>query len=166
MELYLLVLVGLFLIPALLAAFASDILRAAIALAACSVGLAILLFSMGASLAAVFELSVCAGLITVLFVNTISLARPVQEEERSQKTREHYLRFGWVWLVAIAAAALMWLTRETWTTWFIFVKEAETLTVGEVLWRQRGLDLIGQVAMILVGVFGVVVLFKRGKMNA
>jgi NADH-quinone oxidoreductase subunit J len=166
MELYLLVLLGLFIIPAILAAFASDILRAAIALAACSVGLAILLFSMGASLAAVFELSVCAGLITVLFVNTISLARPVQEEERSQKSKEHYFRFSGVWLVAIVVAVLLWSTQGTWLGWFSFAKENETLTVGEILWQQRGLDLIGQVAMILVGVFGVVVLFKRGKMNA
>jgi ethanolamine transporter EutH len=32
--------------------------------------------------------------------------------------------------------------------------------VREVLWNQRHLDLLGQIAVLLAGAFGVVVLFK------
>ena len=50
-----------------------DLLYAAASLAAASVLLSIVLFQFGANIAAAFELSVCAGLITVLFVSTVSL---------------------------------------------------------------------------------------------
>ena len=59
-------------ICAVLAVHLRDILRAAIALAALSVVLAAIFFKLGAPYAGAFELSVCAGLITVLFIAAIS----------------------------------------------------------------------------------------------
>jgi len=41
---------------------------------------------------------------------------------------------------------------------------ADQGTFGDVLWKQRSFDLIGQLAVILAGVFSVLALFrKRGK---
>jgi len=59
-------------ICAVLAVHLRDILRAAIALAVLSVVLAAIFFRLGAPYAGAFELSVCAGLITVLFIAAIS----------------------------------------------------------------------------------------------
>ena len=59
-------------ICAVLAVHLRDILRAAIALAVLSVVLAAIFFKLGAPYAGAFELSVCAGLITVLFIAAIS----------------------------------------------------------------------------------------------
>jgi len=39
---------------------------------------------------------------------------------------------------------------------------AETGTFGEVLWKGRTLDLVGQIAVILAGVFAVLALFRKG----
>ena len=62
-----LILLGGMLLCCLWAVMARGLLRAAIALATTSVVLAIIMFRLDSPLAAVFELSVCAGLITVVF---------------------------------------------------------------------------------------------------
>ena len=60
---------------AIMAALLKDVLFAAISLAALSAVLAMIFYRLDSPYAAVIELSVCAGLITALFVTTISLTR-------------------------------------------------------------------------------------------
>ncbi len=166
MELHLLILFGLLLVPAVIAAFAMDLLRAAIALLASSFGLALIMFNLGAPLAGSFELSVGAGLITVLFVNAISLTRLITEEERLERTKAHYKRFALLPVLAIFIGLMMFWRQDFWASGLSFVKHAETQTTGEILWKLRGLDLIGQIIILFVGVYGVAILFRRGKPNA
>lgn len=165
MELHLVILIGLLLIPAVLAAFAMDLLRAAIALLVASLGLALTMFNLGAPLAGSFELSVGAGLITVLFVNAISLTRLVSEEERLERTKDHYRRFALLPVLAALIGTLMYRTQDFWAAGLEFVKYDEAGTVGDILWKSRGLDLIGQIVIIMVGVYGVAILFRRGNPN-
>jgi hypothetical protein len=40
---------------------------------------------------------------------------------------------------------------------------AETGTFGEVLWKQRTFDLVGQIGVIFAGVLAVLALFRQGK---
>lgn len=165
MELHVLILVFLFIIPAILAAVSKDLLRSVIALLFCSLGLTLLLFNLNAPLAGVFELSVCAGLISVLFINVISLTEPVTGAEEISKVKDHYQRFLWLPLVILIIGIVLWLNREPLFGTLVFQKMTDNATVGEILWGTRGLDLIGQVIILLVGVYGVVVLFKRGISN-
>lgn len=166
MELHLLILIGLLVVPAIIAAFAMDLLRAAIALLVCSLGLALTMFNLGAPLAGAFELSVGAGLITVLFVNAISLTRLITEEERLERARDHYNRFALLPVMVVLIGALMFRYQDLWASGLSFVKFTETQTVGEILWKSRGLDLIGQIIVLFVGVYGIAILFRRGKPNA
>ncbi len=137
----------------------AHILRAVIGLAAVSVLLTVLMFQMGAPLAGVFELSVCAGLITVVFVSTISLTRPLTREQEEQQAVCRARRFHPAILLAISVAALFWIgSYELDLAPAVSESPGE---VGEVLWGPRRLDLLGQAVVILAGVFGVVVLFKR-----
>lgn len=165
MELHLLILFGFLVVPTIIAAFAMDLLRAAIALLVSGLGLSLIMFNLGAPLAGSFELSVGAGLITVLFVNAISLTRLISEEERLERAKDHYRRFAILPLLAFALGVLMYLRQDFWATGLSFVKHTETLTVGEILWQWRGLDLIGQIIIIMVGVYGVAILFRRGKQD-
>jgi len=64
---------GLVLVLALLAVHLRDLLKGALALAVMSAVLAAIFFHLGAPWAAMFELSVCAGFITVLFLAVIAL---------------------------------------------------------------------------------------------
>jgi NADH-quinone oxidoreductase subunit J len=135
------------------------ILRAVIGLAVVSVLLTVLMFQMGAPLAAVFELSVCAGLITAVFVSTISLTRPLTQPEEREQAGVRARRFHPAILAAAAVGALLWIGSYTLDVTPAVAESPEG--AGQVLWGLRRLDLLGQIIVIFVGVFGVVVLFKR-----
>lgn len=138
----------------------AHILRAVIGLAVVSVLLTVLMFQMGAPLAGVVELSVCAGLITVVFVSTISLTRPLTRKEEREQAGLRARRFHPGILVAASVGALFWIG-----SYGLDVAPAVSESpgsVGEVLWSVRRLDLLGQMIVVFVGVFGVVVLFRRG----
>lgn len=165
MELHLFFLIVTLLIPMILAVFAADLIRSVIALLIGSVGLTLILFNLGSPMAGIFELSVGAGLITVLFILTISLTRPLTREAQTERQKKHYRRFFVLPIIILILAVLFYLNREQWMSAFTFNPVKDNATVGNILWETRGLDLIGQIGILLVGVFGVVVLFKRGKMN-
>lgn len=165
MELHLIFLIVTLIIPMILAVFAADLIRSVIALLIGSVGLTLVLFNLNAPMAGIFELSVGAGLITVLFILAISLTRPLTGETQTERQRKHYQRFLVLPFIIIILTILGYVYREQWMSAFTSNPIQDTATVGNVLWESRGLDLIGQISVLLVGVFGVVVLFKRGKMN-
>ena len=162
MTLILILLISL-IAAALWAVLTRSLLMSAIGLAVASIILTALLFLLNAPLAAVFELSVCAGLITVIFVSAISLTKPVTRDELKQETKSRIKRY---WYLPVLVVAL-----------FIFLgynmvaPEPKLLSVyGEldvrnVIWKLRQTDMLGQIILILTGVFGVVVLFKEGFNN-
>ncbi|MFA7160681.1 MAG: NADH-quinone oxidoreductase subunit J [Kiritimatiellia bacterium] len=143
---------------AMWAVMSPNLLKAAIGLAVASAVLAIIMFRLDAPLAAVFELSVCAGLITVVFVSVISLTRP--PEGKDPKPRVVLRRFAFLpLLVLIAAVAFGMLElRPDFSSLPAMAPEAG---MRVVLWGERQLDLFAQVVVLLTGVFGVVVLFKE-----
>jgi NADH-quinone oxidoreductase subunit J len=136
-----------------------SVLRSAIGLALASVLVAILMFRFNASLAAVFELSVCAGLIPVLFISTISLTQPLTQGEIDRRMGGRYARFLFLpMLILVLGAGLALLNVHI----DIPAPSPETTTTArEVLWNVRGLDVLGQIIILIAGVFGVVVLFKE-----
>ena len=88
----LILMIGL-VVSAVVCAVLSDLLKAAIALAVTSAILSVILFFMGAPLAAVFELSVCAGMITVVFISACSMNRNRTNEEHARRQKERNRRF-------------------------------------------------------------------------
>ena len=133
-----------------------DLLYSAISLAMASVMLSIVLFSFGANVAAVFELSVCAGLITVLFVSTVSLTK---DSDQGQESRLP----GWfmapmlVVFLGVGYYLALWLAGSV-------APPSGAVPVAasfqETFWGQRTTDVIGQVSLILVGVFGILAIFR------
>jgi NADH-quinone oxidoreductase subunit J len=148
-------LVALLLFVVLVGVF-RDLLYGAICLAMASVMLSLVLFSFGANVAAVFELSVCSGLITVLFVSTVSLTK-----DSDQKTESRLP--GWfvgpmvVAFLGIAYYLTMWVTSA-----MLPLSAAAPLAppFAETFWGQRTTDVLGQVSLILVGVFGILAIFR------
>ena len=146
-------------LAALWASFTSILLRAAIALALTSALLAVVMFSLGATLAAVFELSVCAGLISVVFVSVISLTQRKPFKDIMTNRMSRLRRFWPLPLVLIAIGVALSFVHAP-------VQIAIPLPGGDgdvrtVLWNLRQLDLFGQILILLAGVFGVLVLFKK-----
>jgi NADH-quinone oxidoreductase subunit J len=132
-----------------------DLLYSAVALALASVMLAVVLFLFKANIAAVFELSVCAGLITVLFVSTISLTKNSDQKGES-RVPAAFLPFVLVLLLALDLGLTVWLARE-----MLPASQDGTLTsFKEVFWTTRATDIWGQVSLVLVGVFGILAIFR------
>ena len=149
---------------------AQRLLHSAIWLAGVSALLAILFYQLGAHQVAVIELSVGAGLVTVLFVFAIGMAGEDQIKLRPLIPRPL------VWGLVIAAMFLLgWLA-------FPFGHEAAVLqpdqatVVGNaadtqiteepiqvVIWEQRGLDVLVQVVLIFSGVLGMLGLLAEAK---
>lgn len=147
---------------ALWAVFSPRRLRAVIGLAAASICVTLVLFRLGAPLAGVFELSVCAGLISAVFIATISLADLETDDSVRAARRERLKRYWYLppLLLAVGVAILQMDLPP-------MPQAADPgADVREVLWSERHLDLFGQIAVLLAGAFGVVVLFKRRSKTA
>jgi NADH-quinone oxidoreductase subunit J len=143
-------------ICSVLAVLAKDLLKAAIFLAGGSIFLAMTFFELGASYAGVFEISVVAGLITVLFIATISLTKGEGEvtERRPVRLLLPVVLIGFV----LADFLIM---RQFLGAFPSLPAVPETGDFGQVLWSQRTFDLVGQIAIILAGVFCVLALFRK-----
>lgn len=158
----LIILLALMTAAAVLSMMLRNLLKAAIALALTSAILTVVMFMLKAPLAAVFELSVCAGLITVIFVSAISMTKPHTKEETAAKSKERLKRFIYLpFLLILITAALVWFIQP-------YVDLSRTVKAGssilkfqDVLWNNRQLEVLGQIIMIIAGVFGIVVLFKE-----
>lgn len=150
---------ALALVSALWTVMTRSLMRSVIGLAATSLCATALMFMLGANLAAVFELSVCAGLITVVFVSTIAMTQPASGGELRERTRSHLRRYWPLPLILLAVgAAIAFLGPGMGVA---LPPPEESADVKEVLWTRRQTDILGQVAVILAGVFGVIVLFKE-----
>jgi NADH-quinone oxidoreductase subunit J len=135
------------------------LLRAILGLALASVCVTIALFRLDSPLAGVFELSVCAGLISAVFLSTISFSKLETKASvallSTERMRRYFYLIPLLVLVGVAVSQLK------------FPHFPAVSTVGKdvrlVLWTERHLDLLGQVTVLLAGAFGVVVLFKETK---
>jgi len=165
-ELFIFISLGLMTLSALWAVMATDLLKSALALAMTSVFLSIVIFMLGSPLAAVIELSVCAGLITVIFISAISMVNSEghnREEDiaiRKSRRLKKYLPLPALLIVVMVCISL-WMRGLTELPIIPAADVPSMLTLSEVMWDARRIDIVGQAIIILVGAFGIVVLFKE-----
>ena len=152
---YVLIAVGI-LACGILAISSKRLLISAIWLALTSALVALMIYLLGAPQIAVIELSVGAGLVTVLFVFAINIAG---EEVMTVKSA---LPKPLVWASVLVAAGLIIYFILRWVGFVDF--PAKTLTSGaSILWDEHYLDLILQVVLIFAGVLSVIGLLSHGK---
>ncbi|MBU2530547.1 MAG: NADH-quinone oxidoreductase subunit J [Elusimicrobia bacterium] len=155
---YHLVLFVLIILLALAAVMTENILFSAIILSLVSVGVSLILFTFGSPYAAVFELSVCAGLITALFISVISL---MPKEKNLPK--KHHLKSILISLVFFIIAVINWVYI---IPFFESLSKYPQLNIhnyplGQIIWEDRVFDLIGQICIFAAGVFAVKSFFYR-----
>ncbi len=143
---FILIMAGM-LICAAMAVVARRLLVSAIWLAIASALLALLIYLLGAPELAVIELSVGAGLVTVLFVFAISIA--VEESNMQQSLLPKWLA-GIVVLVSIGLTGWLCLPDLGFN-----MPQLVPTRLSTVLWELRGADVILQVILIFAGVLGV-----------
>jgi NADH-quinone oxidoreductase subunit J len=120
----------------------------------------------------VIELSVCAGMITVVFISAISLTKPLTEEEIVVEAKQRMKRFIYLPFILIAVFLLSMILWNNRIISFDFLQAIKGVkmnpdfaSLSSVIWEKRSVDIMGQVIVLLSGVFGVVVLFKEHKKN-
>ncbi len=152
---YILIVVGI-LVCALMAIIAKRLLTSALWLAGCSALVAILLYVMGAPEIAVIELSVGAGLVTVLFVFAINIAgdEPVKLPSLMPKW------LAWLFIL-LAVGGLGWmLVPELNLDW---LANQDMSSFAEVAWQNRYVDIVLQAALIFAGVLALLGLLSESK---
>ena len=156
-----LILLIILIVTALMVVFSSKLLIGAISLALTSIMITILMFKLNSPIAAVFELSICAGLITVIFITTISFVKTETQEELIESRKRRLKKYIYLPILVALAGYLVSVVIKP-----LSLKLPEIIqetNVGNVLWDLRQVDLLGQAIVLLIGVFGIVVLFKEGQ---
>ncbi len=133
------------------------LLPSALWLAGTSALVSLIMYLMGAYQVAVIELSVGAGLVTVLFVFAINIA----SEDQSPQTPLLPTWLG-VALALVVFGLLAWLTLPL--IGLNLPVSTETFTV--VFWQARGMDVLVQIALIFAAVLGVLGLLSEPRLFA
>lgn len=152
---------GLMFIFGVMAVMYRSLLKSAIALALASAMLAVIMYVLGSVWAAMFELSVCSGLITVIFISAISLSKT--EKKDLAKLYEDKKRMAFLPAVLIISGVVLVLAVILQSFLLPDVTPVtETAEVfRQVLWNYRQADIWGQVIVIIAGALTVVALFKE-----
>ncbi len=142
------------------------LMAAVVSLAGASAVLALVFYRLGAPYAGVFELTVAAGLVTVLFLAAISLGGPLARTDRAPEPAS-----GWrfargpvglgllgVCLLLAGRAAGQWLHAAPQLAVALTPPDGDPRSL---LWVARPLDLGGQAAILLAAVWGIVALVPR-----
>ena len=140
---------------AVMAVSVKRLLVSALWLAGASALTALLLYMLGAPEIAAIELSVGAGLVTVLFVFAINIAG---EEPMERKSLVPRWLAGLVILVAIGLLAFMNLPRLN-----LGLPELSDTSFMLNFWMNRELDMLLQLVLIFAGVLAVVGLLSDDK---
>jgi uncharacterized MnhB-related membrane protein len=134
------------------------LLFSALWLAGCSALVALLMYLIGAPEIAVIELSVVAGLVTVLFVFAINIAGDEAIAVHSLIPKP----LAWI-LLGAAVLLLGWMVLPGFLSMSGIPAEEG---LAAVLWQDRNLDLMLQIVLIFAGVLGVIGLLAESKAQA
>ncbi len=155
------ILLAAFVVGAVWTMMTTRLLHSAVGLAFTSAIVTILMFQLDSPLAAVFELSVCAGLVSAIFISTITLTKRFTAEELIVRRKARLAYFWFLPIVVVIAAVVLSLIHIPID--FKLPEPPMENNVKNIIWNLRHLDLLGQIAILLAGGFGVVTLFKEWK---
>ena len=161
METVVYICLGLTLITGVMAVMLRSMTKSAIALAVSSAMLGVIMYQLGSVWAALFEISVCSGLVTVIFISAISLSNVDKKE--IEKVYEDRKRMSFLpALLIISGVALVVVAISFKISLPVASPIAQTADkLREMLWNNRQVDIWGQIIVMLTGSIAVVVLFRE-----
>lgn len=143
---------------------ADSTFKSALGLACSSVFLGILMYAMGSTWAALFEISVCSGFVTVIFISAVAMTSQKQDEQDKIYDQKKHTVLLPLLLIAGGVVMILCLTVGGFTLPPVHAEQdmqAAEDNFGEVLWTQHK-DLILALLMTLIaGAFAVIVLFRE-----
>ena len=137
------------------------LLKSTLALTVSGIMLAIILFFLGLPMAALFQLLISAGLVTIILIGSISLtdSKQTAQDELPKQRR----RLAWLPPTLILGGTAIVLV-------VLFSNLQLTLNLGvmsgfdqfsNLFWQTRQVDILGQIIIVLAGAFVVTVFFKH-----
>jgi len=152
---------GLMLIFGVMAVMLHSMTKSAIALAAASAALGIIMYEMGSAWAALFEISVCSGLVTVIFISAISLSN--MDKKQLEKVYEDKKRMSLLPVILIVSGAALVVAAMSAGVSLPHAGSAANAAgdLREILWNNRQADIWGQIIIMITGSAAVVVLFRE-----
>lgn len=132
------------------------LINSAIALAAVSAACGVLMYVLGAHTAAIFEISVCSGLVTVIFISAVSLSNGDKQASAPEK------RMPLMPVILIAIGAVLMIGAGL-SGFSLGVPGQAAASAGfdQVFWETRQADIFGQMVAIIAGASAIVVFFKE-----
>ena len=150
--------VGAMLVFGIFSVLSRHLINAAISLAAVSAACGVLMYVLGAHTAAIFEVSVCSGLVTVIFISAVSLSNGDKQASAPEK-RAHLLPI----ILVAAGAVLMIAAVLTGFSLGVPGPVASARSFDNVFWETRQADIFGQMVAIIAGASAIVVFFKESE---
>ncbi|HOL92074.1 MAG TPA: hypothetical protein PK767_01320 [Clostridiales bacterium] len=152
---------GLMLIFGVMAVMFHSMTKSAIALAAASAALGAIMYETGAIWSALLEISVCSGLVAVIFISAISLSN--MDKKELEKVYEDKKRMSLLPVVLILSGAVLVIAALS-AGVSLPHADASAKAAGdlrEILWNNRQADIWGQIIVMITGAAAVSVLFRE-----
>jgi NADH-quinone oxidoreductase subunit J len=152
---------GLMLIFGIMAVMLHSMTKSAIALACASAALGMIMYEMGSVWAALFEISVCSGLVTVIFISAISLSN--MDKKELEKVYADRKRMSLLPVILIVSGAVLVIAALSSGVSLPHAGNAAKAAgdLREILWNNRQADIWGQIIIMITGSAAVVVLFRE-----
>jgi len=97
----------------------------------------------------------------VIFITTISFVKPETEEELLGTRKRRIKKYIALPIILIIVGIVTSFVIKPMV--LAMPATVQGTSVANVLWNLRQVDILGQAIILLVGVFGIVVLFKEGQ---
>ena len=149
---------GAMLVFGFLSVLSRHLINAAISLAAVSAACGVLMYVLGAHTAAIFEVSVCSGLVTVIFISAVSLSNGDKQASAPEKRA----RLLPIILIAIGAILVI-VSLLTGFSLGAHGPLGSAAGFDNVFWETRQADIFGQMVAIIAGASAIVVFFKESE---
>ncbi len=162
MEAAVYVCLGFMLVSGVAAVMGDRLIGSAIALAITSAASGVLMYLLGAPWAAIFEISVCSGLVTVIFISAVSLSsgdRTQLPPEGQDKERTRRLPA----ILIVAGVALFLIAAFSGFSVGGEAAAQSGASFSETLWESRQADIWGQMIALITGTAAIVVFFKESE---
>ena len=163
MNLAIYVCLGCMLVFGVFSATSRKLIISAVALAVVSAALGVLMYVLGAHTAAIFEVSVCSGLVTVIFISAVSLSNG-DKLSSAQNRGEAPRRARKLPVILVGAGAVLMIA--AWLTGFSVGTPATAVSgesFNDVFWETCQADIFGQMVALIAGASAIVVFFKESE---
>lgn len=134
--------------------------KSAIALAGASILLGILMYALGSSWAALFEISVCSGFVTVIFISAVTMTSRGQKEQDEIYEQEKHTKVLPILMIVAGVAIIIAMVFGKFRLPYPTAASVRTDFRLE-FWTEHKDLLLALLAALLAGTFAVVVLFKE-----